>query len=139
MAIFWLFLYVFVNLTSILYLGAIAINGLMGGQYLHTIMIALAIFALIITLGGMKVIGYTDVIQVSVLIVGGLATIYMALIVVSEKFGMGRSVLAGFNTLMKEAPEHFRDSQTRAVLQEYVDKYLILLGSYGRPVSGLLI
>src|SRR5919202_1128145 len=45
MAVFWLFLYVFVNLTSILYLGALAINGLLGGGYLHTIMIALAIFA----------------------------------------------------------------------------------------------
>src|SRR5579885_2601292 len=80
MAIFWLFLYVFVNLTSILYLGAIAINGLLpGNEYLHTVIVALAIFAVIITLGGMKVIGYTDVIQVSVLIIGGFATIYMAL------------------------------------------------------------
>src|SRR6478735_6816252 len=60
MAIFWLFLYVLVNLTSILYLGAVAINGLIGGEYLHLIMIGLAVFALIITLGGMKVIGYTD-------------------------------------------------------------------------------
>src|SRR5690349_14030636 len=74
MAIFWLLLYIFVNLTSILYLGAVAINGLVGGQYLHTIMIALAIFSLVITLGGMKVIGFTDVIQVGVLIIGGLAT-----------------------------------------------------------------
>src|SRR5215218_1964363 len=56
MAIFWLFLYVFVNLTSILYLGAIAISGLIGPQYLHTVMLALAVFSLIITLGGMKVI-----------------------------------------------------------------------------------
>ncbi|MBL7735618.1 MAG: sodium transporter, partial [Chitinophagaceae bacterium] len=64
MAIIWLFVYIFVNLTSILYLGALAINGLAGGQYFHVIMLGLAIFALIITLGGMKVIGYTDVIQV---------------------------------------------------------------------------
>src|SRR5688572_28200365 len=41
MAIFWLFLYVFVNLTSILYLGAVAINGLAGGEYLHVIMVGL--------------------------------------------------------------------------------------------------
>ena len=131
MAIFWLFLYVFVNLTSILYLGAIAINGLLGGAYLHAIMITLAIFALIITLGGMKVIGYTDVIQVSVLIIGGLATIYMALTVVSEKFGLGKNALAGFQTLMKEAPEHFHMIMAKPVAassQEYVDKYLILPG-----------
>lgn len=79
MAVFWLFLYIFVNLTSILYLGAAAINGLLGGNYIHIIMLLLMIFALIITLGGMKVIGYTDVIQVAVLIIGGLATTYLAL------------------------------------------------------------
>src|SRR3984957_9203355 len=93
MAIFWLFLYVFVNLTSILYLGAVAINGLVGGDYLHVIMIGLAIFALLISLGGMKVIGFTDVIQVAVLIIGGLATTYMALTIVGEKFGVGRDAI----------------------------------------------
>lgn len=108
MAVFWLFLYVFVNLTSILYLGSVAINGLVGGQSLHIIMIGLAIFALIITLGGMKVIGFTDVIQVGVLIIGGLATTYLALTVVSEKFGLGGGALAGFNFLTQDAPEHFK-------------------------------
>src|SRR5688572_20537476 len=65
MAIFWLFLYIFVNLTSILYLGSFAINELLGGGNLHLIMLILMGMALIITLGGMKVIGYTDVIQVA--------------------------------------------------------------------------
>ena len=109
MAIFWLFLYVFVNLTSILYLGAIAINSLVGGtdNQFHVIIIALSIFAVLITLGGMKVIGFTDVIQVSVLIIGGLATTYVALTVVSKAFGMGESALAGFNQILKSAPDHF--------------------------------
>ncbi|WP_448635049.1 sodium:solute symporter family transporter [Pedobacter panaciterrae] len=96
MAIFWLFLYVFVNLTSILYLGAVAINGLTGGDYLHVIMIGLAVFALIISLGGMKVVAYTDVIQVAVLIFGGLVTTYIALTVVGEKFGVGANAIAWF-------------------------------------------
>lgn len=109
MAIFWLFLYVFVNLTSILYLGAVAINGLVGGEYLHTIMIALSIMALIITLGGMKVIGYTDVIQVAVLIIGGLATTYMALTIVGDKLGVGSSALAGFNAMMQDSPRALQD------------------------------
>src|SRR5690606_14720131 len=74
MAIFWLFLYITVNLTSILYLGTLAINNLTGGENFHLIMAGLAIFAMIITLGGMKVIGYTDVIQVLVLVIGGLVT-----------------------------------------------------------------
>ena len=108
MAIFWLFLYIFVNLTSILYLGAIAINNLTGGTHFHLIMIGLAVFALFITLGGMKVIGYTDVFQVLVLTVGGLITSYIALTVVSEQFGMGKNMIAGFQKLMQAAPDHFK-------------------------------
>ncbi|MFY7978495.1 MAG: sodium:solute symporter family transporter [Sediminibacterium sp.] len=108
MAIFWLFLYIFVNLTSILYLGAIAINNLSGGTHFHLIMIGLAVFALFITLGGMKVIGYTDVFQVLVLTVGGLITSYIALTVVSEQFGMGKNMVAGFQHLMQAAPDHFK-------------------------------
>src|SRR5215204_1024336 len=107
MAVFWLLLYVFVNLTSILYLGAVAINGLVGNQYLHSIMIGLAILGLIITLGGMKVIGYTDVLQVSVLIIGGVATVYFALTRVSETFGLGSNAFAGFKMLLQDAPDHF--------------------------------
>lgn len=131
MAIFWLFLYIFVNLTSILFLGAVAISGLVGPEYFHVIMIGLAIFALIITLGGMKVIGYTDVIQVAVLIIGGFATIYFALTIVSEKFGLGRDALAGFNTLLKEAPDHFHMILSKPDAnssQEYINKYLLLPG-----------
>jgi len=131
MAIFWLLLYIFVNLTSIIYLGAVAINGLLGGEYLHLVMILLAIFALIITLGGMKVIGYTDVIQVSVLIIGGLATSYLALTVVSKSFGLGNNAFAGFTAMMKDAPEHFKmifDKPTAGSSQLEINKYLILPG-----------
>lgn len=131
MAVFWLFLYVFVNLTSILYLGAVAINGLAGGEYLHAIMLGLAFFALIITLGGMKVIGYTDVIQVAVLIIGGLATTYLALTMVSEKFGLGSDAIAGFKVLMKDAPEHFKmilPKPTAASTQIEIDRYVVLPG-----------
>ncbi len=133
MAIFWLFLYIFVNLTSILYLGAVAINGLVGGQYLHIIMVGLSICALIITLGGMKVIGYTDVIQVAVLIIGGLATSYMALNMVSG----GNGAIQGFNTLMQQAPEHFhmilpKPASTVGVIDTAnnlaIQKYVVLPG-----------
>lgn len=109
MAIFWLFLYIFVNFTSILYLGSVAINELLGGGYLHIIMIILMTMALIITLGGMKVIGYTDVIQVAVLIIGGLATIYLALQIVDERINgvAAGNVIDGFKTLLGQAPDHF--------------------------------
>jgi len=131
MAIFWLFLYVFVNLTSILYLGTLAINNLTGGENFHLIMICLAVFALIITLGGMKVIGYTDVIQVVVLIIGGLVTSYIALTVVSEKFGYGKNVLEGFNQLFKAAPDHFKmifDKPGAGASQQTINHYASLPG-----------
>jgi SSS family solute:Na+ symporter len=137
MAVFWLFLYVFVNLTSILYLGAVAINGLLGGEYLHAIMLGLAVFALIITLGGMKVIGYTDVIQVAVLIIGGLATTYLALTIVGDKMGVGADAIAGFKMLMKDSPEHFKmilDKPAATVgtintpLNLDIQKYVVLPG-----------
>ncbi|AYA36032.1 sodium transporter [Hymenobacter oligotrophus] len=107
MSVFWLFLYVLVNLTAILYLGALAINNIVGGESFHLILLALAVFALLLTLGGMKVVGYTDVVQVTVLIVGGLATTYIALTLVSQKFGLGNDVLAGFSAMMNDADDHF--------------------------------
>ena len=137
MAIFWLLLYVFVNFTSILYLGAVAINGLLGGDYLHLVMIGLMLMALIITLGGMKVIGYTDVIQVAVLIIGGFATVYMALEIVDQRINhvVDGSALAGFNTLLSQAPEHFHlilpkpnNTDMSAAGQLARDKYIILPG-----------
>ena len=131
MAIFWLFLYIFVNLTSILYLGAIAINNLSGGTHFHLIMIGLAVFALFITLGGMKVIGYTDVFQVLVLTVGGLVTTYIALTVVSEQFGMGKNMVAGFQHLMQAAPDHFKmifDKPGPGATQKEIEDYSSLPG-----------
>jgi SSS family solute:Na+ symporter len=131
MAIFWLFLYVFINLTSILYLGAVAINGLAGGGYLHIIMIGLAVFALFISLGGMKVVAYTDVIQVAVLIFGGLVTSYIALTVVSETFGVGGGAIAGFKELIHQAPEHFKmiiPRPTATSSQNEIDKYITFPG-----------
>lgn len=105
MAVFWLLLYVVVNLTSILYLGALAINSI-SGINITLCMYLLAIFAIIITLGGMKVIGYTDVIQVLVLIIGGLVTTYLALTLVSKEFGT-EGAINGFKILTGKAPDHF--------------------------------
>ncbi|HEY5748163.1 MAG TPA: sodium/sugar symporter [Chryseolinea sp.] len=105
MAVFWLLLYVIVNLTSILFLGALAINTISGINF-WVCMGGLALFAIVITLGGMKVIGYTDVIQVFFLILGGLATTYMALNMVSEHFGSS-GVLNGFSLMMDHGNDHF--------------------------------
>lgn len=131
MAVFWLFLYVFVNLTAILFLGSKAISGLAGAQYFHIIIIGLALFAIIISIGGMKVIGYTDVIQVAVLIIGGLAAIVIALQKVDEVVNNGYSAMNGFKTLMTQAPDHFHmifDKPTASSTPEYVQKYVALPG-----------
>ncbi|HZF65270.1 MAG TPA: sodium/sugar symporter [Chitinophagaceae bacterium] len=105
MAVFWLLLYVLVNLTSILYLGALAINSISGINF-FVCMGALGLFAILITLGGMKVIGYTDVIQVFFLILWGLATTYLALNLVAENNGT-TGMLNGFRLLQDRADDHF--------------------------------
>jgi SSS family solute:Na+ symporter len=105
MAIFWLVLYIVVNLMSILYLGALAISGI-SGINIYLCIVLLAVFAIIITLGGMKVIGYTDVIQVFFLILGGLVATYIALNLVAEKGGQS-GLWNGFKLLTKDTGDHF--------------------------------
>lgn len=105
MAVFWLLLYVIVNLTSILYLGALAINGISGIE-INLCMYGLAFFAIIIALGGMKVIGYTDVVQVVFLIFGGLVTTYLALDKVAELNGQ-HGMVEGFNYMLNQSGDHF--------------------------------
>jgi SSS family solute:Na+ symporter len=105
MAVFWLLVYVFVNLTSIIYLGALAISSISGISFEWAI-VGLALFSVVVTLGGMKVIGYTDVIQVLVLIIGGLITTYLALSLLSSEFGFGNDIIKGLSVLRSEADDH---------------------------------
>ncbi len=103
MASFWLLVYVFVNLSSVLYLGALSIQAVMGVESIWVAVIALTAFAIIYSIyGGLMAVAWTDVLQVTVLIFGGLATTYLAL----ELVGAG-SVFDGLAVLMKEAPGHF--------------------------------
>ena len=106
MAVFWLLLYVLVNLTSIIYLGALSLQHMLGASFFWCA-VGLVIFAIFITLGGMRVIGYTDVIQVFVLVLGGLATTYLALDLVSERVGTGSGAMEGLSLLRQKAPDHF--------------------------------
>ena len=121
MAVFWLMLYVVVNLMSILYLGALAIHGI-SGLDIHLCIGLLAVFAIIITLGGMKVIGYTDVIQVFFLVLGGLVATYIALNLVAEKSGQ-TGLINGFNILTTEANDHFH-----MIFKKENDNYMDLPG-----------
>ncbi|PST82595.1 sodium transporter [Pedobacter yulinensis] len=105
MAVFWLLVYVFVNLTSIFFLGALAIESLTGLSF-NLCVAGLAVFAVFITLGGMKVIGYTDAVQVLILILGGLVTCYMALDIISTHFKLD-GVLSALFKLRSKADDHF--------------------------------
>lgn len=105
MAVFWLFLYIFVNLTSIIYLGGLSLEKMTGFSFMSCA-VFLTVFAVIITLGGMKVIGYTDVIQVVCLIFGGLATTYLALQLLSDRVGTGSGLLEGFSLIAQKADSH---------------------------------
>ncbi|EHQ25854.1 sodium:solute symporter family transporter [Mucilaginibacter paludis] len=106
MAVFWLLVYVFVNLTSIIYLGALAISSISTISFGWSIA-GLCFFSMIVTLGGMKVIGYTDVIQVLVLIIGGLITTYLALELLAQHYGFGNDIFKALTVLRRDAPEHF--------------------------------
>ncbi|MEJ5995240.1 sodium/sugar symporter [Pedobacter sp. Du54] len=132
MAVFWLLVYVFVNLTSIIYLGALAISSISNISFEWCI-VGLSIFSMIVTLGGMKVIGYTDVIQVLVLIIGGLVTTYLALSLLSSEYGFGDDIFAGLSVLRKEAPTHFH------MIFNSSDKYYDKLPGLSVLIGGMLI
>ena len=103
MAIFWLALYIFVNLTSILWLGSLAVNAITGLD-VQIAITALALFALLYALyGGLKAVALTDVVQVSLLVLGGIIITWMSLDQVSD----GAGVIAGFNILTDRFPEKF--------------------------------
>jgi SSS family solute:Na+ symporter len=132
MAVFWLLVYVFVNLTSIIYLGALAISSISPISFEWSI-VGLVIFSMVVTLGGMKVIGYTDVVQVVVLILGGLVTTYLALSLLSQEYGFGKDIFKGLSVLRKEAPEHFH------MIFKSSDKYYKELPGLSVLFGGMLI
>lgn len=103
MAVFWLVLYVFVNLTSILWLGATAISGVTGVEPIYAI-VAIGIFALAYQInGGLKAVALTDIVQVALLILGGLIIVYISF----SKIGGDAGVMGGLHTLYTRFPEHF--------------------------------
>lgn len=103
MAIFWLAVYVFVNLTAVLWLGALAINTITGLDLTYS-MILLAFLSLAYSLyGGLKAVAFTDIIQVVLLVIGGLFLSYMSLNLIGE----GQGLIAGFDRLTAELPEKF--------------------------------
>ena len=119
MAVFWLGVYTFVNLTSILWLGALAINTVAGVD-LTMGLIALSVFAIAYSLyGGLRAVALTDIIQVILLVMGGLMISWILL----EQIGDGAGPLAGFTTLTQQAPDKFH-----MILNEGHPHYMSLPG-----------
>jgi len=103
LAVFWLILFVFVNLSSILYLGALTLKSIYGISLIYGI-IGLAVFSLLYTLmNGLKAIASTDIIQVFFLLAGGLITTYVAV----DQVGGNTGVLEGFKAMYTQIPEKF--------------------------------
>ena len=103
MAVFWVLVYIFVNMTAVLYLGALAMERIIGVPMIYGI-ICFSFFSAMYSLwGGMKAIAWTDVINVIVLIFGGMVTTFLAV----SALGDGHGFIAGFIELLHKAPEKF--------------------------------
>ncbi|HVI99907.1 MAG TPA: sodium/sugar symporter [Sphingomonas sp.] len=103
MAIFWLLLYIFVNLTSIIWLGSIAVTQVAGVNQ-DVALIVLGAFALLYQLkGGLKAVALTDIVQVTLLVFGGLVIAWLTL----GKIGGDAGVIGGFAELTRRVPDHF--------------------------------
>ncbi len=103
MAVFWIALYVFVNLTAILWLGALAIETIAGVDKVYGLVILGVLASAYSLYGGLKAVALTDIIQVVLLVLGGLIVTYLALDQVSE----GAGAVAGFGILQAELPGKF--------------------------------
>lgn len=104
LAVFWICLYIFVNLSSVLYLGGLALETILGIPLTYTVF-GLAAFALIYSVyGGLSAVVWTDVIQVAVLVIGGFATTYIAV----SFIGGDNGFFAGLGRMFDLAPEHFK-------------------------------
>ena len=103
LALFWLAVYVFVNLTAVLWLGGLAIETVAGVDWMYG-MIFLALFSVAYSLyGGLKAVAYTDILQVVLLVFGGLFLSYLALDAVAD----GDGIIAGFGVSTDQLPNHF--------------------------------
>jgi SSS family solute:Na+ symporter len=103
MGVFWLLVYVFVNLTSVLSAGAVALKGLLDLPILYGVLVLAAASAVYTIYGGLAAVAWTDFIQVGILIAGGLMVTWFGLEAVSD----GGGVVAGFAALMEKVPERF--------------------------------
>lgn len=127
LAVFWIALFIFVNLTSVLFLGAKALDTIIGGgsgDYLIWFVLGLALFAAAYSLwGGLSAVAWTDIIQVSLLVIGGIITTVIALNHVTPEGGISKGLshiynAAGdkFHMILKKDDPQFTNLPGIAVL-----------------------
>lgn len=103
MGVFWLLVYVFVNLTSVMYLGALTLETVLNVPLVWGIVLLAAVSALYTVYGGLAPVAWTDSIQVSILIAGGLLVTGFGLSAVAG----GGSPWDGFQQLLADVPDRF--------------------------------
>ena len=107
LAVFWIALFIFVNLTTVLYLGGKALDTIIGGgdgSIIFVCTVCLGFFAAAYSLwGGLAAVAWTDVIQVILLIFGGLMMTYFALVNVTDS----GNFIEGLKFIYNEIPERF--------------------------------
>ncbi len=139
LAVFWVLLFVFVNITSLFYLGGLAMRTILGIPMIYGI-IGLALYSMTFSIfGGLRVVVWTDVIQVVVLIIGGI----MASWAVLSAIGDGH-LIQGIVNLYEKAPEKFNmyfvqgDTYVEAGTGEVKSAYQLLPG-FGVLFTGMWI
>ena len=106
MSIFWILVYIFVNLTSVMSLGAITLNAVLGIPILYSVIALAGISALYTIYGGLSAVAWTDFVQVGVLVLGGLAVVWLGLSQIAELNG-DQGIIAGFDVLLEAQDEKF--------------------------------
>ena len=131
LALFWIGVFVFVNLTSVLYLGSKALDTIIGtgdGSLVVISIIVLALFAAAYSiLGGLSAVAWTDVVQVTLLIAGGIVTTGIALYKLSDSTG----IIQGFHVLKDSlSPEKLSLIVTKGanIMPDGRDAYMDLPG-----------
>lgn len=136
-SIFWLFLYVFINLTSVSWLGALAIKQILGlpavaGSFLGMpvdmtllwIILVLFLIAGIYSIyGGLASVAWTDVMQVTFLVGGGLITAYAALSVIGSSLGIDGGAIGAFQEIFSHLGSIDGDRHFNLVVERNADIY----------------
>ena len=141
-SIFWLFLYVFINLTSVAWLGALAMKQILGlptiagmflGMNVDMTLLVIILFLFIVAglysiYGGLASVAWTDVMQVTFLVGGGLITAYAALDVIAGSLDIEGGALGALGQIYSELLENPDDKHFNLVVTRNEELYPVING-----------